>query len=99
MSLGLLDLLVVALYFALIAAIGVSVARGQNTTVKFFVAGHSIPGWVVAFTLMGTIIGTGTFVGHPGTSYQKGLILLVPHMLLPVVLLFVARFIVPFYRR
>ena len=99
MSLGLLDLLVVALYFALIAAIGVYVARGQNTTVKFFVAGHSIPGWVVAFTLMGTIIGTGTFVGHPGTSFQKGLILLFPHMLLPVVLLFVARIIVPFYRR
>ena len=66
---------------------------------KFFVAGHSIPGWVVSFTLMGTIIGTGTFVGHPGTSYQKGLILLLPHMLLPLVLLVVAKFIVPFYRR
>lgn len=99
MSLGILDLIVVATYFALIAAIGVYVSRGQNTTAKFFVAGHSIPGWVVAFTLMGTIIGTGTFVGHPGTSYQKGLILFFPHMLLPVVLLFVAKVIVPFYRR
>ena len=99
MTLGPLDLLVVILYFALIAGIGLYVARGQDTAAKFFVAGHSIPGWVVSFTLMGTIIGTGTFVGHPGTSYQKGLILLLPHMLLPVVLLFVAKFIVPFYRR
>lgn len=99
MALGPLDVVVVALYFVLIAGIGLVVARGQNTAAKFFLAGRAIPGWVVAFTLMGTIIGTGTFVGQPGTSYQKGLILLVPHMLLPVVLLFVARFIVPFYRR
>jgi SSS family solute:Na+ symporter len=99
MSLGIIDILVVAVYFILIAAIGIYVSRGQNTTAKFFVAGQSIPGWVVAFTLMGTIIGTGTFVGHPGTSYQKGLILLFPHLLLPIVLLFVAKVIVPFYRR
>ncbi|MSU25090.1 MAG: hypothetical protein EXS32_14880 [Opitutus sp.] len=99
MSLHLFDVIIIALYFVLIAGIGLYVARGQNTAAKFFVAGHSIPGWVVSFTLMGTIIGTGTFVGHPGTSYQKGLILLLPHMLLPVVLLVVARFIVPFYRR
>lgn len=99
MALGPLDLAVVGLYFILIAGIGLAVSRGQDTAAKFFTAGRSIPGWVVAFTLMGTIIGTGTFVGQPGTSYQKGLILLVPHMLLPVVLVFVARFIVPFYRR
>lgn len=99
MSLGPLDIVIVVIYFLLIAGIGLWVARGQNTASKFFVAGHSIPGWVVSFTLMGTIIGTGTFVGHPGTSYQKGMILLLPHMLLPLVLLVVAKFIVPFYRR
>jgi len=99
MTLGIFDIIVVAIYFALIAGIGLYVARGQNTAAKFFVAGRSIPGWVISFTLMGTIIGTGTFVGHPGVVYQKGLILLLPHMLLPLVLLIVAKFIVPFYRR
>ena len=99
MSLSPIDLAVLVTYFVLIAAIGVYVSRGQNTAAKFFIAGRGIPGWVIAFTLMGTIIGTGTFVGHPGTSYQKGLILLTPHMLLPLVLIFVAKFIVPFYRR
>jgi solute:Na+ symporter, SSS family len=99
MSLNPLDFVVLVSYFVLIAGIGVAVSRGQNTAAKFFIAGRGIPGWVIAFTLMGTIIGTGTFVGHPGTSYQKGLILLAPHMLLPLVLIFVAKFIVPFYRR
>lgn len=69
MSLSTLDLAVLVIYFVLIAAIGVYVSRGQNTAAKFFIAGRGIPGWVIAFTLMGTIIGTGTFVGHPGTSY------------------------------
>lgn len=99
MSLSTFDLVILAAYFALIAGIGIYVSRGQNTAAKFFIAGRGIPGWVVAFTLMGTIIGTGTFVGHPGTSYQKGLILLTPHILLPIVLIFVAKIIVPFYRR
>ncbi|MFM7750009.1 MAG: sodium:solute symporter family transporter, partial [Opitutaceae bacterium] len=99
MTLHAVDLIIIALYFALIGGIGLLVSRGQDTTAKFFTAGRSIPGWVVSFTLMGTIIGTGTFVGHPGTSYQKGLILLLPHLVLPLVLLAVARFIVPFYRR
>lgn len=99
MSLGIFDFIVLAAYFLMVAGIGVYASRGQDTAVKFFTAGRAIPGWVVAFTLMGTIIGTGTFVGHPGTVYQKGLILLMPHMLLPLVLLFVSKYIVPFYRR
>lgn len=99
MSLQPADIIVVALYFVLIASIGFAVSRGQNTASKFFVAGRSLPGWVVGFTLMGTVIGTGTFVGLPGTSFQKGLILLLPHAVLLLVLAFVAKFIVPFYRR
>ena len=62
MRLSPLDLVVLVAYFVLIASIGIAVSRGQNTAAKFFIAGRGIPGWVIAFTLMGTIIGTGTFV-------------------------------------
>lgn len=99
MSLSLLDLVVIALYFAVIGAIGVYVSRGPNSAEKYFVAGRSIPMWAVAFTIMATIISTGTIVGHPGTAYQKGLILLIPHLTVPLVLLVVSRIVVPFYRR
>ena len=99
MNLAPLDLAIIAIYFAGIAAIGLYVSRGSRTAEKFFVAGRNIPMWAVAFTLMATIISTGTIVGHPGTAYQKGLILLIPHMTVPIVLLGVARVVVPFYRR
>jgi SSS family solute:Na+ symporter len=98
-SLNLIDLIVIAIYFLVIAGIGFYATRGQRTSEQYFVAGRSIPMWAVAFTIMATIISTGTFVGHPGTAYQKGLILLVPHLLVPFVLLAVAKVVVPFYRR
>lgn len=97
--LGFLDILVLFIYVCIIASIGLYVARGNKTTTQYFIAGRTIPAWAVAFTLMATLIGSGTFVGHPGTSYQRGLILLVPHLCLPIVLLIVAKYIVPFYRR
>ena len=99
MKLSALDIFIVVVYLVGIAGIGLYVARGMRTTRKFFTADRSIPTWAVTFTLMATIVGSGTFVGHPGTSYGKGMILFLPHMLLPVVLIIVSIWIVPFYRR
>lgn len=99
MNLRPLDLIVIFLYFAMVGGIGYLASRGQNTSVKYFTADRSLPGWVVGFTMMGAIIGTGTFIGQPGTAYQKGLILFLPQFVLPLVFVFVAKVVVPFYRR
>lgn len=100
MKLSLLDIIIVGVYLVGIIGIGLNVSRGRTkTTRQFFTADRSIPSWAVAFTLMATIVGSGTFIGHPGTAYQLGMILFLPHLMLPVVLIFVSIWIVPFYRR
>jgi SSS family solute:Na+ symporter len=93
------DYVVIVVYFIVIMSIGLWVTRRQKkTTDDYFVAGRRIPAWAVAFTLMATLIGSGTVVGHPATVFQSGMILLLGHLTLLVVLLIVARWIVPFYR-
>ncbi|HEY0945768.1 MAG TPA: sodium/solute symporter [Opitutaceae bacterium] len=98
MNLTPLDYSVLAVYGILVAALSLVVARRQKTTLDYFMAGRSVPGWAVGMALMATLISSGTVVGHPATVYQRGLVLLLGTLTLPVVLLFVARFIVPFYR-
>lgn len=98
MSLSPLDYIVLTLYAALIVGMSIAVSRKQKTVEDYFVAGRSMPGWAVAMTLMATLISSGTIVGHPATVYQSGMILLLGSLMLPVVLLFVSKIIVPFYR-
>lgn len=98
MTLQLPDYLVLALYFVVIAVIGLRVARRQKSTEEYFVANRSIPAWAVAFTLMATLISSGTLIGHPATVFQKGMILLLGNLTLVLVLIPVAIWIVPFYR-
>ncbi len=81
-----------------IALISYAASRRQKTSADYFIAGRSMPAWAVAMTLMATIIGSGTIVGLPGSTFQKGMILLLGNMTLPLVLIIVAKFIVPFYR-
>lgn len=98
MNLSALDYAVIAAYAAGIGGLSLVLSRRQRTTDDYFMAGRSVPGWAVAMALMATLISSGTIVGHPATVFQSGLILLLGTLTLPIVLLLVARYIVPFYR-
>jgi SSS family solute:Na+ symporter len=74
-------------------------SRRQKTTSEYFVADRRIPGWVVAFTLVGTMISSMTLIGHPGAVFARNMWNVMGILAMPVVLLFVAWYIVPFYRR
>lgn len=98
MTLSFIDTTLLVLYGILILGMSFGVLRRGRTSGDYFIAGRSMPGWAVAMTLMATLIGSGTIVGHPATVYQKGMILLLGNLTLIGVLLLVARYIVPFYR-
>ena len=94
-----IDFLVVFVYLAVVATIGLVVSRGQETPLKYFLADKQMPQWVVGFTLMATLISSNTLVAHPGIVYQKSMILVPGFLVMPFVLIFVAFYVVPFYRR
>jgi SSS family solute:Na+ symporter len=98
MNLQTADYVVIALYGLLILGITLVFARRQKTSADYFIASRSMPAWAVAMAMMAALISSNTLVGHPATAYQKGLILLLGSLTLPLVLIFVAKVIVPFYR-
>ncbi len=93
-----LDITILVLYFAGIAWLTFKTTKRNQTADDYFVAGRSMPAWAVAMAMMAALISSNTLVGHPATAYQKGLILLLGSLTLPLVLVFVAKVIVPFYR-
>lgn len=93
------DLVVIVLYFTAVGWVAVRVSRRQTTTSEYFVADRKLPGWAVGFSIVGTIISSVSFVGFPGAAFSQDWRLLVPNLSVPVVLVFVTLFVVPFYRR
>lgn len=94
-----IDYGIVAIYLLVVLGIGLAVSRGQETPLKYFLADKQMPQWVVGFTLMATLISSNTLVAHPAIVYQKSMILVPGFLVMPVVLVIVALYIVPFYRR
>ena len=94
-----IDLAIVVVYLGFVATLGLYFSRRQKTTEDYFLAGRNIPGWVVGFSILGTIVSSASFVGHPGNVFHKNLYMLPYHIVPLFVMLFVARYLVVFYRR
>lgn len=96
---SILDTAIVIVYLVVVVAIGLSAGRRARSASDYFVARGQVPTWVVGFTMMATIISSNTVVAHPGIAFQQGLILVPGLLTIPIILVLVARYVVPFYRR
>jgi SSS family solute:Na+ symporter len=97
--LGILDTAVIVVYLCVLVTMGIYFSRRQKTTEDYFLAGRNLPGWVVGFSIMGTIVGSVTFIGHPGEVFKTNMWSLPAHLAYPFVMVFVSVYIVSFYRR
>ena len=94
-----LDITIVVAYLGVIGLLGIYLSRRQKTTDDYFLAGRRVPGWIVGFSVLGTIVSSATFVGHPSNSFRTDLWEIPRHIAVPIVMLIVARYLVVFYRR
>ena len=72
LEIRLLDQLVVAAGFAVLILIGWRSSRSSQTDEGYFLAGRSMPGWVIGFSLMATIVSSVTFLALPAFAYGEG---------------------------
>jgi solute:Na+ symporter, SSS family len=93
------DYCVIAVYFGIVLYIGGHIAKKQKGTESYFMAGRNMPGWVVGFSLMATIISSMTFLAAPGFAFAEDWRYMPSHlgylMALPVAIML----FMPFFRR
>ena len=92
------DLIIIALYFAVVAGIGFWFARRQNSTETYFAARRSVPHWALGLSMFATIISSITFVAYPGAAFQGDWNQLVPGFMAVGVLLVLGTTLVAFFR-
>ncbi|MGH7572703.1 MAG: sodium:solute symporter family transporter [Gemmatimonadota bacterium] len=90
---------VVVAYLVSVSLVGLYLSRRQKTTEQYFLGNRGFPWWAVAFSLIGSIIGSTTFIGHPGEVFRTNMWNMPLHLMLIPVMIFVAKYIVVFYRR
>ena len=66
----LLDWAVVATYVVLLAAAGILATRRQRDAEDYFLAGHRVPIWLVAVSVLSTTQSAATFLGAPDYGYR-----------------------------
>lgn len=98
-GLGVVNILVIIAYFAILAGVGIYFSRRQKSTNDYFKGGGRIPWWAAGLSLFGTALSAITFMAIPSkafatnwsyTLFNFGILLVAP------IIVFV---FIPFYRK
>lgn len=94
-----LDAAAVAIYLAAMLVLGFVSARRSRSAENYFVGRRNFPGWVVALSMLGTIISSTTFLALPAAAYVLDWRQLTVNLVVPFVALLAAMVFIPFFRR
>lgn len=94
-----LDALAVAVYLGVVLAIGFWSARRSTKAEHYFVGHRNFPGWLVALSLLGSIISSTTFLALPAAAYVLDWRQLTVNLAMPFVAILAAAVFIPFFRR
>jgi Na+/proline symporter len=90
-----LDWAVVALYVLLLALAGILATRRQRDSEDYFLAGHRVPIWLVAVSVLSTTQSAATFLGAPDYGYRGDYTYLTSYLGPVLAALFVSRLLIP----
>src|SRR5690242_19312003 len=74
LSLSPVDLVVIALYFAIVLGIGFYLKRYANTGEDFFLAGRDMTSWVAGLSFVAANLGALELMGWSASAYQYGIL-------------------------
>src|SRR5208337_4629502 len=72
--LSLLDICVIAIYFAMVIWIGFYLRGRTNTSEEFFMAGREMTAWIAGLSFVSANLGSLELMGWAGSAYQYGIL-------------------------
>jgi Na+/proline symporter len=91
----LLDWGIVGGYVLLLAAAGILSTRRQRDAEDYFLAGHHVPIWLVAVSVLSTTQSAATFLGAPDYGYRGDYTYLTSYLGPLIAAFLVARYLIP----
>jgi SSS family transporter len=67
-----IDAAIIVAYLGAVIASGFFFARRQKNTEQYFTAGHAVPWWAIAASIVATETSTITFISVPGIAWANG---------------------------
>lgn len=96
-SIGVLDIIIIGLYLVFITWWGLRHAKGGDAG-SYFLAGRSMPWWVIGLSLFAASISSTTLIGQSGDAYHTGIAVFNYNLTGGVVVMvFFAVFLLPLY--
>ncbi|MGA9718247.1 MAG: sodium:solute symporter family protein [Acidobacteriaceae bacterium] len=68
------DILVIAIYFAIVIFIGFYLKGASNTSEEFFMAGREMTAWIAGLSFVSANLGSLELMGWAGSAYQYGIL-------------------------
>ena len=93
------DWTIVGAFIAWLVWDGIKRTKLERTTESYFLANRSLPWWAVGLSVMATQLSAITLVGTTGQGYNDGLRFIQFYYGLPIAMMLVAAFAVPFFSR
>ena len=97
-SIGFIDIIILVLYIVLIIWWGLKNGKSADTQ-SYFLAGRSMPWWIVGLSLLAASISSTTLIGQSGDAYHTGLAVFNYNLTGVIVMVFFAVFLLPLYIR
>lgn len=94
-----LDVLAVAVYLTAMLGIGLYCSRRSASAENYFVGRRNFPGWVVALSMLGTIVSSTTFLALPAAAYVLDWRQLTVNLVVPFIAVLAVVVFIPFFRR
>lgn len=93
------DMIIVGITFAAPLVFGPFFSRKTRSSAGYFLADGSMPGWLVGFSLMATIVSSMTFLATPGFTYKENWRYMPTHFTWIVASVLAVTLFMPFFRK